>query len=89
MTSGSFLAFDELDRHPVDIVIADVRLNPGEPHGIALGRMIRNRNQNMPVVLVTAYPELLEAEKPLPGPASSKPVDLRLLASAVRAAIAA
>ena len=88
VTSGSFLAFDELDRHPVDIVIADVRLNPGEPHGIALGRMIRNRNQNMPV-LVTAYPELLEAEKPLPGPALSKPVDLRLLASAVRAAIAA
>ncbi len=87
VAAGSFAAFRELERQAVDIVIADIRLQPGEPHGIALGRMIRNRDRDMPVVLVTAYPELLEREKPLPGPAFAKPVDLWLLASAVKAAL--
>jgi len=55
-------------------VIADVRLNGGEPHGVALGRMIGNRDPEMPVLLVTAYPDLVEKEKPLPGPVFPKPV---------------
>jgi DNA-binding NtrC family response regulator len=88
VASGSMAAFELLDRDTVDLVIADIRLQAGEPHGVALGRMIRNRDRGMPVVLVTAHPELLEHEKPLPGPAFAKPVDLTLLASAVKAALA-
>ena len=84
---GSVAAFRELERRPIDIMIADVALGRGEPHGIALGRMARNANPDMPVVLITAYPELLEREKPLPGPSFVKPVELRLLASAVKAAL--
>jgi CheY-like chemotaxis protein len=88
VASGSFMAFRELDRQPVNAVIADVRLNGGEPHGIALGRMIRNRDPEMPVLLVTAYPDLAEKEKPLPGLVFSKPVELRQLASALGSALA-
>jgi CheY-like chemotaxis protein len=88
VASGSFMAFRELDRQPVNAVIADVRLNGGEPHGVALGRMIRNRDPEMPVLLVTAYPDLVEKEKPLPGPVFPKPVELRQLASALGSALA-
>jgi CheY-like chemotaxis protein len=87
VASGSISAFRELERRPVDAMIADVRLGTDEPHGISLGRMVRNVNREMPVLLVTAYPELLEREKPLPGPSFVKPVDLKLLASAVRASL--
>jgi CheY-like chemotaxis protein len=83
IAAGSMAAFRELDRTAVDVVVADVMLGPNEPHGVSLGRMIRNRDKNMPVVLVTAFPDLLEREKPLPGPALQKPVDLDRLALAV------
>lgn len=87
VASGSHAAFRALENHSVDIVIADIRLGEEEPHGIALGRMIRNRDLNMPIVLVTAYPDLLKKEGPLPGPAFTKPVDLGLLASTVKAVL--
>ena len=85
---GSMAAFRELDERSVDVVITDVRLGHNEPHGIALGRMIRNRDRNMPVLLVTAFPDLLEQEKPLPGEAFVKPIDLGRLAAAVEASLA-
>jgi CheY-like chemotaxis protein len=88
VASGAFMAFRELDRQPVNAVITDVRLNSGEPHGVALGRMIRNRDPEMPVLLVTAYPDLVEKEKPLPGLVFSKPVELRQLAIALESALA-
>ena len=88
VADGSISAFRELERKSIDVMIADVRLGSGEPHGISLGRMVRNVKREMPVLLVTAYPELLEREKPLPGPSFVKPVDLKLLASAVRASLA-
>lgn len=80
---GSLAAFRELDRQSVDVVIADVILGNNEPHGVSLGRMIRNRDQRMPVVLITAYPDMLEREKPLPGPVLAKPVDLAKLSELV------
>lgn len=83
IASGSLAAFRELDRNNVDIVVADVFLGKNEPHGVSLGRMIRNRDQRMPVVLITAFPELVMREAPLPGPVFAKPVDLAELALAV------
>jgi hypothetical protein len=52
---------------------------------VALGRMIRNGDQNMPILLVTDFPNLLDA--PLPGPAMIKPVDLSQLAAAVESSL--
>jgi CheY-like chemotaxis protein len=59
VANGSLAAFRELDRQQVDVVITDMRLHKGEPHGASLGRMIRNRDPAMPVFLVTAIPSLL------------------------------
>jgi CheY-like chemotaxis protein len=89
VATGSLAAFAELDRQPIDVVITDVRLNVGEPHGISLARMIRNRNSRTPVLIVTAFPELVVKEEALPGPVFVKPVELRVLAKAVECSLAA
>jgi CheY-like chemotaxis protein len=88
VASGSMMAFRELDLQQVDVVVTDVRLGRGEPHGVALGRMIRNRDNAIPIFLITAYPDSIEAEKPLPGPFFVKPVDLGELTRAVKASLA-
>ena len=87
VASGSMEAFRVLERTSVDLMIADVRLHDSEPHGVSLGRMLRNRNPAFPVLLVTAYPALIEQEKPLPGPVLVKPVELSDLAKAVEEAL--
>jgi CheY-like chemotaxis protein len=83
VASGSMDAFRKLEEMKVDLLIADVCLNDREPHGASLGRMLRNRNPDFPVLLVTAFPDLVEPEKPLPGPVFVKPVELSELAKAV------
>lgn len=83
VASGSIAAFRELDKQSVDVVVADLILGKNEPHGVSLGRMIRNRDQGMPVLLVTGFPDRLEAVAPLPGPVMTKPVDLSELVAAV------
>ena len=88
VVGSSMAAFEKLDGGGVDLVITDVRLVDGEPHGLALGRMIGTRRPKIPVILVTAYPDILEGEA-LPGPVLRKPVDLSTLSQAVRASLAA
>lgn len=87
VASGSLAAFRELDRQSFDVVVADVFLGKNEPHGVSLGRMIRNWDQNMPVLIVTGFPEFLEAAGPLPGRTMIKPVDLAQLAAAVKTSL--
>jgi CheY-like chemotaxis protein len=88
VVGSSMAAFEKLDGGRVDLVITDVRLLDGEPHGLALGRMIGTRRPKIPVILVTAYPDILEGEA-LPGPVLRKPVDLSTLSQAVRTSLAA
>jgi two-component system, NtrC family, response regulator GlrR len=87
IASGSWEAFRALDHNSVNLVISDVRLNPGEPHGVSFGRMVRNRHPSLPVVLMTAHPDIVEQEKPLPGPVLAKPLALELLAQTIHAAL--
>jgi two-component system OmpR family response regulator len=87
VAEGSMAAFRELEKQSVDVVVADVMLGKNEPHGASLGRMIRNRDQNMPVLLVTGFPQILQEAAPLPSPVMIKPVDLSELAAAVEASL--
>jgi hypothetical protein len=50
----------------IDVVVTDIKLAPGEPHGLALARMIRRKNLRMPIILMTVDPQLIEGEA-LPG----------------------
>jgi len=87
VASGSLSALQELEQQSVDVVITDVRLKEGEPQGVALARMIRNRDSAMPVLLITGYPEMVEREQQLPGQVFVKPVELDALAGAVKASL--
>jgi CheY-like chemotaxis protein len=81
VVSGAQAAIRELDRQLVDIVVANLLVNEGDPHGVALRRLVRNSNPNLPVVLVTAHPR----GRPLPSPVFNTTVDLVVLAHAAGA----
>jgi DNA-binding NtrC family response regulator len=54
-------ALDLLEREDVDLVIQDMNFSPGESggeEGIALFRAVRERQPELPVLLVTAWPSL-------------------------------
>jgi DNA-binding NtrC family response regulator len=84
---GSMAAFKKMEESQINGVIVDVRLLKGEPHGLALARMIHDKDPAIPILLVTAYPELLKGEPSLPGPVFEKPVELASLAGALRKAL--
>ena len=84
---SSLEALEKFDEQPVDLIITDIRLLQGEPHGLSLARIIRQRKPKIPVILITAYPELLEGESTLPGLVFHKPIELATLRNAVKACL--
>ena len=55
-------ALKELDRAPrVDLLLADIQMPPGQPHGLALARMARVRQPELPVIFLTGYEDLAGA----------------------------
>jgi CheY-like chemotaxis protein len=42
-------------REDIDLLIADIRMPSGEPHGITLARMARNRRHSLPIIVVTVH----------------------------------
>jgi CheY-like chemotaxis protein len=85
--SSSLEALKEFETQTIDLVITDIRLLKGEPHGLSLARTLRQKKPRIPVILVTAYPELLQGEPSLPGLVFNKPVELATLRSAVKACL--
>lgn len=76
VASGSMAALRELDNEAIDVVVTDVALQPNEPHGLALGRMIVTQKRRIPVLFVTGCPDLIELDGNPPGDVLYKPVDL-------------
>src|SRR5262245_41930542 len=81
---SSMEALNQFEAHAIDLVITDVVLLKGEPHGVSLARTIRHAKPQIPVILVTGHASLLQEETALPGSVIEKPVDLRTLLSAVK-----
>jgi CheY-like chemotaxis protein len=75
VASGSLAALRELENKAIDVVVADVALQPNEPHGLALGRMIVTQTQAMPVLFVTGRPDLIELDGHPPGDVLYKPIN--------------
>jgi two-component system, cell cycle response regulator CpdR len=69
------------------LLLTDVRLRTGEPHGVTLALMIRLSRPNLPIILMTAYPELRGFIDPQLGPILTKPIDTDTLLAAVRTAL--
>jgi CheY-like chemotaxis protein len=87
--SGSSQALDIMAKSDFHAVITDVKLSTGEPDGVELASRIRGKHPNIPLMLVTAYPELLKG-RPVPGDKIFlKPVEISQLCRAVEAGLAA
>ena len=80
VAAGSLAALRKLDYEQIDVVVADVALQPNEPHGLSLGRMIVTQKPAVPVLFVTGRPDLIELDGQPPGDVLFKPVDFDELA---------
>jgi CheY-like chemotaxis protein len=87
--SGSLAALNVLDAGRwIDLILTDIRMPPGEPHGFALCKMARARRPHLPVIFMTAYPNLAEHADP-DDTVLSKPLDEAVLVAEVNARLAA
>jgi len=81
---GSMPTIDGLNSNAIAVVITDIELPAGEPHGLALERMIKNKRPRVPIILMTAHPELLGNEVALPSAALCKPLEIAELCRAIK-----
>jgi two-component system response regulator MprA len=70
-----------------DVLLTDVRLKANEPHGVTLALMIRLARPDLPIILMTGFPELRALIDPNLGPILIKPVDPDTILAAVKAAL--
>jgi CheY-like chemotaxis protein len=71
-----------------DLLLLDVRMPPGQPHGFALARLIRGRRPQIKIIYITGYPELATNEPAAAlGAVLSKPTDGSTLVAEVRRAL--
>jgi DNA-binding NtrC family response regulator len=71
----------------IDLLLTDIAMPEGMPHGISLALMARRHVQDVAVVFMTGHPDLLEIAGELPGRAFVKPVDLAELTQEIRRAL--
>jgi CheY-like chemotaxis protein len=83
--AGSLEALGHLESgHRLDLLLADIHMPVGQPHGIALSMMARVRRPRLPVIFMSGYPGLIK-EGRIDEPVFEKPFDLSSLVEAIRA----
>jgi DNA-binding NtrC family response regulator len=70
-----------------DLLLTDIAMPEGMPHGVSLALMARRHVQDVVVVFMTGHPDVLEIAGELPGKAFVKPVDLAELTQEIRRAL--
>jgi DNA-binding NtrC family response regulator len=78
---GAMAALRELDTKRAHLLLTDLHLPGGGPHGLSLGNMVKSRFR-IPVILITGYRDLLDASHP-PGTVFEKPVDFEILTAEI------
>jgi DNA-binding NtrC family response regulator len=76
-------ALEQMSSCRIDLLLTDVVMPKGKPHGIALARMARIRFFGLPVVYITGDRDILRDEGELFGKIFEKPVDMDLLLQAI------
>ncbi|WP_062605127.1 hybrid sensor histidine kinase/response regulator [Caballeronia calidae] len=69
---------------PFDVVLSDIHM-PGQMNGIDLAEMLQRFEPHLPVILVTGYAEELDRARQVGARVLSKPFDIALLDSLLRA----
>jgi CheY-like chemotaxis protein len=65
---------------PLDLLLTDVKLTAGTPHGFALGRMARMRRPKLRILYLTGMADLPESETETAlGPILQKPIEPSVL----------
>ncbi len=72
----------ETDR-PVDMLLTDIKMPEGQPHGIALSVMARRQRPALPVIFMSGYPDLIR-DAGLDETVFAKPFNLTVLVDAIR-----
>jgi len=84
--AGPIEALVELEStRTIDMLVSDVRLPEGTPHGFSLGRMAKLRRPDLPVLFMTGHPEVIQHDRTPPGPVMFKPFEMTDLGAAVLA----
>lgn len=74
---------------PIDLMLTDVRLATGTPHGFALGRMARVRRPDIRIVYITGIADIPENEIATAlGPILKKPIEPAILLEEISRALA-
>jgi DNA-binding response OmpR family regulator len=81
---GSTAALDAFDSSEIDVLVTDIKLPAGETHGLMLSRMLRNKKPRVPIILMTAHPELLKNEVGVLGAVMCKPLEIAELCRSIR-----
>ena len=88
--NGSTQALQAMHDNRFDIVVTDIKFGRDEPDGLELAAMIKKGNPSLPVICVTAYPEIVQTRRPAPGvTVFYKPIELSVLRQAVEERLAA
>lgn len=64
-TAGSaWEALRLLDRTDmrIDVLVSDIKMPPGQPHGFSIARMARHKRHGIRIIYLTAYPDLAEGD---------------------------
>ncbi|AET91973.1 integral membrane sensor hybrid histidine kinase [Burkholderia sp. YI23] len=75
---------DASTEFPFDVVLSDIHM-PGQMNGIDLAEMLQRSEPHLPVILVTGYAEELDRARQVGARVLSKPFDIALLDSLLRA----
>jgi CheY-like chemotaxis protein len=85
---GSAAALDAFESNVIDVVVTDIKLPEGDTGGSALARMIGHKKPHVPMILMTARPELLVGQVALPGAVVCTPFELAELCCKIKARLA-
>lgn len=68
---------------PLDVLLTDIKMPAGQPHGIALSLMARRQRPRLPVIFMSGYPDLIR-DAGLDETVFAKPFHLAVLVEAIR-----
>jgi DNA-binding NtrC family response regulator len=81
--ADTMAALDEITTRRIDVLVTDIVMPQGKPHGLALARMARIHRPGFPVMFMTGYCDVVMNDDDFPGPVFRKPIDIDELLTAL------